>query len=72
MAVLLSISATFAHGAVTDCVDVSYATTLIFYPSNLSIYTVVGKVLDCDNIIVSKPYIVVRTDTFVLVDDIEG
>lgn len=68
---MLLVSATFAHGAVTDCVDVSCDITLIFYPSNLSTYTVVGKVLDCDSTITSKPYFVVKTDTFVL-DDIEG
>lgn len=68
---MLLTSATFAHGAVTDYYDVSCAITLIFYPSNLSIYTVVGKVLDCDSTIASKPYFVVITDTFVSAD-IEG
>ena len=68
---MLLVSATFAHGAVTDCVDVSCDTTLIFYPSNLSTYTVVGRVSDCDKIIKLSPYLVVITDIFVFAD-IEG
>ena len=65
------VSVTFAHGAVTDFSDVSCDITLIFYPSNLSTYIVVGRALDCDNIITSIPYFVVITDIFVFVD-IEG
>lgn len=68
---MLLTSATFAHGDVTDYYDASCAITLIFYPSNLSIYTVVGRELDCDNTIALIPYFVVITDTFVLID-IEG
>lgn len=65
---MLLISATFAHGAVTDCVDVSCDTTLIFYPSNLSTYTVVGRVSDCDKIIRSSPYLVVIVVALFLVE----
>lgn len=68
---MLLTSATFAHVDVIDYSDVSCAITLIFYPSNLSTYTVVGRELDCDNIIISIPYFVVITDTFVSAD-IEG